>query len=90
MPGTQPVAGDHHASIEARPLMLRQELERLGDTVRYYRELADLSTLDLSRRAGVAEVDIRRIERGDANSTVGRLMKIAQALEVDPWWRLLE
>jgi transcriptional regulator with XRE-family HTH domain len=90
MPGTRTVAGDHPASIEARPLMLKQELERLGASVRHYREFAHLTETELAKRAGVEDVDIRRIERGDANSTVGRLMKIAQALGVDPWWQLLE
>ncbi len=55
-------------------------LRHLGQRVRFLRKRQNLTQMDLSEKAGVA--DVGDVERGSANVTVSSLLKISKALGV--------
>jgi transcriptional regulator with XRE-family HTH domain len=57
------------------------KMRAIGAIVREFRELAGLSQERLSDDCGFDRTYISRVERGIINPTVGRLWKIADALE---------
>lgn len=69
-------------SLDGRPLTYSESLflKQLGDRVRMARLRRHLSRRALSRRSGISERYIARIEGGTGNVSVVLLMRIAQAL----------
>lgn len=57
----------------------------LGENVRRYRKLADISQEELSLRTGIKRSYISDLERGTRNPTVKALGRLAEALELDPF-----
>ena len=55
-------------------------LRQLGLRVRFLRKSQKLTQMDLSEKAGIA--DVGDVERGSANVTVSSLLKISKALSV--------
>ncbi len=58
-------------------------LSRLGKRLRHLRRSKGLSQAQLAIDADMEISQISRIERGILNTSVGTLLQIAQALEVD-------
>jgi transcriptional regulator with XRE-family HTH domain len=56
----------------------------LGVHIRQLRESKNLSQQDLADDCGIPKVQIGRIERAKINTTVRTLIKIANALEIEP------
>lgn len=56
----------------------------LGIHIRQIRERKNLSQQDLADDCGISKSQIARIERAKINTTVKTLVKIANALEVEP------
>jgi transcriptional regulator with XRE-family HTH domain len=48
------------------------------------RESKNLSQQDLANDCGIPKVQIGRIERAEINTTIRTLVKIANALEIEP------
>lgn len=72
-----------------------QEIEEssrstFGRNVRRYRHQCDLTQEELAEKLGCVRVTILNIERGTANTTIHRLMKLCQVLGVTPNDLLLE
>lgn len=56
----------------------------LGENVRRYRKLADISQEELSLRTGIERSYISDLERGTRNPTVRVLGLLAKGLRVEP------
>ncbi len=56
----------------------------LGVHIRQLRESKNLSQQDLADDCGIPKVQIGRIERAKINTTIRTLIKIANALELQP------
>jgi transcriptional regulator with XRE-family HTH domain len=56
----------------------------LGVHIRQLRESKNLSQQDLADDCGIPKVQVGRIERAKINTTVRTLIKIANALEMEP------
>ncbi len=56
---------------------------KVGDRIRYQRELRNLSRKELSEKSGVAEVSISQYELDKRKPRIEQLTKIANALNVD-------
>lgn len=56
----------------------------LGVHIRQLRESKNLSQQDLADDCSIPKVQIGRIERAKINTTVRTLIKIANALEIEP------
>lgn len=56
----------------------------LGIHIRQLREKKNMSQQDLAGDSGVPKSQIARIERAKINTTVRTLIKIANALEIEP------
>lgn len=56
----------------------------LGIHIRQLREKKDLSQQDLANDCNIPKSQIARIERAKINTTVRTLIKIANALEIEP------
>jgi transcriptional regulator with XRE-family HTH domain len=59
-------------------------LSKLGVHIRQLREKNGLSQQDLANDSGIPKIQIGRIERAEVNTTVRTLIKIANALNVEP------
>jgi transcriptional regulator with XRE-family HTH domain len=59
-------------------------LTNLGIHIRQLREKKDLSQQQLANDCNIPKVQIGRIERAEVNTTVRTLIKIANALEIEP------
>lgn len=59
-------------------------IANLGTHIRKLRESKNLSQQDLANDCGIPKVQIGRIERAKINTTVRTLVKIANALEIEP------
>ena len=59
-------------------------LKELGVHIRQLREKNCLSQQDLANDCGVPKIQIGRIERAEVNTTVKTLIKIANALNIEP------
>jgi transcriptional regulator with XRE-family HTH domain len=59
-------------------------LINLGIHIRQLREKKDLSQQQLANDCNIPKVQIGRIERAEVNTTVRTLIKIANALEIEP------
>jgi len=57
-------------------------LKRLGDKIYALRKLNGMSQKELSKRMGTQHTQIVRIEKGQVNSSILVLKKIAEELEV--------
>lgn len=58
-------------------------VKRLGQTIRTLRAERDLSQMALAADAGLDKTYIGLIERAEVNPSIGTLLRIADALEVD-------
>ena len=56
----------------------------LGIHIRQLREKKNMSQQDLADDSGVTKSQIARIERAQINTTVKTLIKISNALEIEP------
>ena len=56
----------------------------LGIHIRQLREKKNMSQQDLADDSGITKSQIARIERAKINTTVRTLIKIANALEIEP------
>ena len=56
----------------------------LGIHLRQLREKKNMSQQDLANDSGITKSQIARIERAEINTTVKTLIKIANALEIEP------
>lgn len=56
----------------------------LGIHIRQLREKNNLSQQDLANDCGIPKAQIGRIERAKVNTTVRTLIKIANALQIEP------
>lgn len=56
----------------------------LGVHIRQLRESKNLSQQDLANDCGIPKSQVARIERAKINTTVRTLIKIANALEIEP------
>ena len=59
-------------------------ITNLGTHIRQLRESKNLSQQDLADDCNIPKVQIGRIERAEINTTVRTLVKIANALEIEP------
>jgi transcriptional regulator with XRE-family HTH domain len=59
-------------------------LKELGIHIRQLREQNSLSQQELANFCSVPKVQIGRIERAEINTTIKTLVKIANALDVEP------
>ena len=59
-------------------------LKELGVHLRKLREKNGLSQQDLANDSNVPKIQIGRIERAEVNTTVRTLIKIANALNIEP------
>lgn len=55
-----------------------------GVHVRQLREKKNMSQQDLANDCGMSKRQIGRIERGEINTSLGTIINIANALEVEP------
>lgn len=62
----------------------------VGNKIRYQRELRELSRKQLSEMSGVAEISITQYELGKRQPKLKQLIKIAKALDVDPFILITE
>lgn len=58
--------------------------EELGNRVREARELARISQETLGELAGVHRTYVGHLERGEVNPTLYSIVRIADALNIDP------
>lgn len=56
----------------------------LGIHLRKLRDKKNMSQQDLANDSGITKSQIARIERAEINTTVKTLIKIANALEIEP------
>jgi transcriptional regulator with XRE-family HTH domain len=56
----------------------------LGIHIRQLREKKNMSQQDLADDSGITKSQIARIERAKINTTIRTLIKIANALEIEP------
>ena len=61
----------------------------MGVRIRYYRERAHLTQMDLAEKADMHHTYIGQLERGEKNATLESIAKITRALGI-PLSRLLE
>ncbi|RTY85531.1 helix-turn-helix domain-containing protein [Flavobacterium sp. RSP15] len=59
-------------------------ITNLGTHLRQLRESKNLSQQDLANDCSIPKVQIGRIERAEINTTVRTLVKIANALQIEP------
>ncbi len=59
-------------------------LQNLGIRIRKLRESQNLSQNDLSVESNIPKTQIGRIERAEINTTIRTIVKIANALNVQP------
>ena len=59
-------------------------IANLGVYIRQLREQRNLSQQDLANDCNIPKTQIGRIERAKVNTTVRTLIKIANALEIEP------
>lgn len=70
-------------SVAASRLRAQQRRERIGVNIRRARlARARMKQTDLAQQVGVAQSTISRLERGQVDSTVTRLSRIADVLDV--------
>lgn len=55
----------------------------IGENTRYYRELKNMTQIQLAHHSDVSETYISEVETGKANATCETLNKIANALGVE-------
>lgn len=60
-----------------------RQLRVFGDRIRAQRLKRDLSQEDLGELAGLHRTYIGHLERGEANTSLVNLLKVAAALEID-------
>lgn len=56
----------------------------LGIHIRQLREKKNLSQQDLATDCGIPKIQVGRIERAEVNTTIRTLIKIANALDIEP------
>ena len=56
----------------------------MGQRIRVRRRVLKLSQEDLAERAGYHSTYVSSVERGERNATLVTILRIAQALEIDP------
>ncbi len=61
----------------------QETLVAIGSKIRKLRESKNLSIQDLADKLDIEYNNVIRIEKGRTNFTIGTLVKIANALEVD-------
>lgn len=54
----------------------------VGERIKFLRDKANLSQNSLAETAGVSQTHLRRVERGEADITVGHLQLICDALSL--------
>lgn len=59
-------------------------LIQLGIQIRQLREKKNISQQDLANDCNIPKIQIGRIERAEINTTVKTLIKISNALEIEP------
>lgn len=59
-------------------------ITNLGTHIRQLRESKNLSQQDLANDCSIPKVQIGRIERAEINTTIRTLVKIANALQIEP------
>ena len=59
-----------------------QEVFGLGEVVAQRREELNLSQVELSKKTGVSQADISRLERGKGNPSIDKIRKIFSALHL--------
>jgi DNA-binding XRE family transcriptional regulator len=52
----------------------------IGNHIRYYRRLRQLSQSDLAKTAGISRTSIQRLEAGEDGTSLGVLLKICDIL----------
>lgn len=59
-------------------------ITNFGVHIRQLREKKNMSQQDLANDCGMSKRQIGRIERGEINTSLGTIINIANALEVEP------
>ena len=59
-------------------------IENLGRHIRQLREKKNISQEALADDCGIPKIQIGRIERAEINTTIRTLIKIANALDIEP------
>ncbi|MDP3342168.1 helix-turn-helix domain-containing protein [Frigidibacter sp.] len=72
-------AGPHPVEDDHAPYA-----SRVGQRIRWYRELRGLSLSELSRRAGVAKGTLSALEGGQGNPTIMTLVALGRVLDLTP------
>lgn len=67
-----------------RPHPRMDVVKLLGENVRRYRKLGDISQEELSLRTGIKRSYISDLERGTRNPSVRALGRLADALGIEP------
>jgi transcriptional regulator with XRE-family HTH domain len=55
---------------------------RVGQMVKYYREIAKMEQSELAEKVGVSQPVISKLEGGSASWTISRLLKVCVVLKV--------
>ena len=71
-------------SIDFLDADVNKQMIRLGLRVLHYRKLKNFTQEDLAERAGISVAVISRIENSASNTEVVTILKIANALKVEP------
>jgi len=64
--------------------MSRANLKKLGNKIRYYRKLQDLSQEKLAELISVSRNYVGMIERAEVNTPVDTIFDIASVLKIKP------
>lgn len=64
--------------------MSRTNLKKLGNKIRYYRKLQDLSQEKLAELISVSRNYVGMIERAEVNTPVDTIFDIASVLKIKP------
>lgn len=59
-----------------------EALGNLGEDLKQWRKLRRLTRAQLSRKSGVSESTIARLERGESGVSVGTLVKLVRKLKI--------
>lgn len=59
-------------------------ITNLGIRIRQLREKKNISQQDLANDCGIPKVQIGRIERAEINTTIRTIIKISNALDIQP------
>jgi transcriptional regulator with XRE-family HTH domain len=64
--------------------LVKAQMKRLAERLRFERQKCRISQIDLSFKAGLSQNQVSSIETGKISPTVGTIFKICNALNINP------